>query len=198
MRIIYTRPYLVASIIEDDLQLIALALDKIDSRCDILSVENDRADINFLNVKQFSGSRVGPLNLAHKKNWEGPYLQTNPTMQGKFYELIRAKDGLFIVPGFGVKLPNGLVVGNEIKFGPQKDLGMLLLQGKPLNYGGCKMAYKIRFKIGDWTLFSKKEHQASQEKLRRTRMINKVGRLIKEFNEAMPFTQNDVDINNVC
>lgn len=180
LRTIYTRPYLVASIMEDDLQLIALALDKIDSRCDILSVENDRADINFLNVKQFSGSRVGPLNLAHSEDWEGPYLQTNPTMQGKFYELMRAKDGLFIVPGAGVKLPNGLIVGKDIKFDSEKNLGTLLLQDRPLNYGGRKLAYKIQFKIGDWTLFSKKEHT-----------VNKVGRLIKEFNEAMPFTQNE-------
>jgi hypothetical protein len=66
-----------------------------------------------LNVKEFSGAEVGPMNLAYPERWEGPYLEDNPTMQEKEYLIVRTKRGYFITPGEGVILPNGKDVGKD-------------------------------------------------------------------------------------
>ena len=177
-RVFYARPRIIASVIADDIKIISLALEKIDAKCNILNVEDDISDIDFLNIEKFSGSQVGPINLAYPKKWEGPYLRVNPTVQGKFYELVRAKDGLFIVPGNGVHLPNGFIVGKDFSITPETYVRPLFDKGA-LHDKGIKLGKQIEFKVGDWDPWLLKEKK-----------IKEVDRLMKEFHEAVPFTKN--------
>lgn len=178
-RFFYSRPRIVAAIIADDVKLITLALEKIDTRCNILSVEGDVSDVDFLNVKTFSGSQVGPLALAYPKRWEGPYVTVNPTLQDIFYEIVRAADGIFVMPGRGVRLPNGLTVGKEFMVTRQTKVSELIKESGPLRYEDSVFASKLVFKIGDWDAWHLKEET-----------VRRLNRMLREINEAMPFTQN--------
>ena len=180
IRIFYTRPYIVASIIEDDIRMISLALDKIDKECNILSVEDDHNEVDFLNIKSFSGSKVGPLSLAYPKRWRGPYLSMNPTVQDQSYEIVRARDGYYILPGQGVRLPNGLVIGKDFNVNKNVNVQNLLRDGGPLRYEEKKFAYKLTFVIGDWDPWLIKDN-ATQE----------VDKALEHFVDRMALTKND-------
>ncbi len=175
----YTKPYFITSVMQNDMLHLEKILHKIDTTCDILSLQDTSASIDFLTIKSFTGSMVGGVDLAHPKNWNGPYLEQNPTIQGKFYELARAKDGFFVIPGKGVMLPNGAVMGKDIIISPRTAVEKLTQTGGYLNYKGIKLAVKITFKIGDW------HRKAPSEDT-----IDKVNDALERFNEAMPFTQN--------
>lgn len=185
-RVFYTRPNLVAAIIEDDIKLISLALEKIDARCDILSIDKESSEIDFLNVSQFHGSQVGPLNLAHPKNWEGPYLHVNPIYQGQFYRIIKTAEGFFVVPGDGARLPNGLVVGKDFRITQWTRVSDLIKEGGPLTYEKKKLATKLIFKVGDWKRWHLRE-----------KTVKTLDRVVREFNEAMPFTKNDYEVEEL-
>jgi hypothetical protein len=180
LRMVYTKPNYIATVISDDVTIIAAAFEKIDQDCSILSFEHERNFVDFFNVKSFAGSRVGPINLAYPNNWKGPYLESNPTMQEKFYEVVLSKGGLVVVPGEGVKLPNGKVVGKDIKITPKTDLEPMIKEGGSLCYGGKRLASPLNFLIGDW-------EQPREEKLKR---MKELGDMLKRFNEAMPFAKN--------
>lgn len=180
VRVFYGRPMVVASIIEDDLKIISLALDKIDAKCNILTLEDDHSEIDFLNVEKFSGSQVGPIGLAYPDKWEGPYLQVNPSLQGIFYEIVKAKDGVFVVPGRGVRLPNGLVVGKAFTITPAIEVGPMLKPGGALMYENTPLAVPLVFKIGDWDTWHFREST-----------VKDLNRMLKEFDEALPYTCND-------
>jgi hypothetical protein len=180
LRVFYARPALVASIIEDDIRQITLMLEKIDARCNILSIDDDRNEVDFLNVKSFTGSKVGPFNLAYPRRWEGPYLHVNPSISGKHYEIIKAADGVFVVPGQGVNLPNGFEIGKDFVLDRKTAVNSLLREGGHLRYGKKKFATKLTFKIGDWDSWHLKE-----------KTVKDLDRMIREFNETMPFTKNE-------
>lgn len=150
LRVFLTRPYVVASIIEDDVKIITLALEKIDADCNILGIKGEVNEIDFLNVKSFSGSTVGSLSLAYPDKWEGPYLSVNPTIQDKFYEIVRVSDGFIVMPGRGVTIPGDKVVGEDFAVRPSTIFDDLVKEGAPLNYEGRIFAAKLTFKIGDW------------------------------------------------
>lgn len=181
-KIIYHRPYYLASVIEQDLTRIADVLAHVDKKCSILSINGQRMPVNFLTVKQFVGSAVGGLNLAYPQKWEGPYLQTNPTHQQRFYEIVQTHDGIFLVPGDGVVLPNGLQMGRDIVLKYDASLKKMLSVGGELNHQGAIFGLELGIKIGDWDpRFGAKKST-----------IDKVNFFISEFNQAMPFTNNQV------
>jgi len=184
IRFFYSRPRIIASIIEDDIKVITLALKKIDERCNILSIENSHNEIDFLNVEKFTGSQVGPLALGYPKRWQGPYLRINPTLQGQLYEIVRGADGFFVMPGRGVLLPNGAVVGKDFIITPKTYVSDLLKEGAPLRYANHNFAVKLEFKIGDWDLWHMQEDT-----------LKKLNRMLNEFREAIPYTQNTVQAN---
>lgn len=171
-------PAQLATIIQNDIEQIEKILTNIDTTCNILSFNYDSLRIDFFTVEKFVGSTIGCLNLAYPGKWEGPYMRRNPTLQGKFYEVIRAKDGFFIAPGLGVKLPNGQIVGKDFIITPKTSMTELLADDGPLSYKGQKLARKIEFKIGDWdSVFTQ------------TTTVDKINTALKEFNDAMPFTK---------
>jgi len=103
-----------AQMIAHDLQLIESILKKIHKDCEISGFTHTKNPLTFFTVGTFTGSEVGTLNLVHPDKWKGPYHKDNPSIQGFEYQVIQAKDGLFIVPGDGVKLPNGKIIGRDI------------------------------------------------------------------------------------
>ena len=76
-------PVQLATIIQSDIEQIEKVLIDIDTTCNILSFNYDNVRINFLTVEKFVGSTIGCLNLAYPGKWHGPYMQRNPTLQGK-------------------------------------------------------------------------------------------------------------------
>lgn len=113
---------------------------QIHATCGIISFDYQKNPINFLNVKDFTGSEVGPMNLVHPDKWQGPYLQDNPTMQGKEYQIVETKKGYFITPGDGVKLPNGKVIGKDIPLNKNDDIFALMRNPKALLYNDMEFA----------------------------------------------------------
>ena len=112
---------------------------RIHRTCQIIDFDYQKNRINFLNVKSFTGSEVGPMNLVHPNKWEGPYLDDNPTIQGIEYQIVRTKKGYFITPGDKVKLPNDRIVGKNIILDEYADItammhnkNMLTFEGEPL------------------------------------------------------------------
>lgn len=127
------------NIISNDISKLTKIFNKIDKDSVIIGFEHQKNYIDFLNVVKFSGSEVGSMNLAHPEKWQGPYLKENLSVQKKLYQIISNKNGYYIVPGDGVKIGNGKIIGKDIIFKFESDLdsmlkdkSMLLSNGKPL------------------------------------------------------------------
>lgn len=121
-------------------------LQRIDQQCEIMSFDQEKSYINFLNVGCFEGSEVGPMNLAYPKNWEGPYLKDNPTLQGFYYYVLKTRNGYYIVPGDGVKLTNGKVLGKDIVVSSTTDIDELLKNEPGLWFNTVPLITKLTLK----------------------------------------------------
>jgi len=126
-------------IAEEVVQLVQV-FKRIDKKCKIIDFDYQKNPVNFLNVKTFVGSEVGPMNLAYPQNWEGPYLNDNPTIQEKEYQIVRTKKGYFIAPGQGVVLSNGKIIGKDILLGENADIYALMKDKEALNFKGKALA----------------------------------------------------------
>ena len=181
---VYHRSHYLASVIEQDITRIAHALADIDKNCNILSLNGERTAVNFLTVKSFVGTSVGGLNLAYPHKWQGPYLQVNPMCQQHFYELVQTKEGLFLVPGVGVKLPNGHIMGDDVKITAGISVKKLLEKNGVLNNDGNRLGLQLNFKVGDWNPHVKADRAT----------LDTINFFVNEFNAAMPFTKNEAKI----
>ena len=163
-------PRFVARIVHRDIELVVNTLAKIDEQCSILSFDGDQNKLDFFTVKEFTGSEVGSLHLAHPQMWQGPYLHDNPQIQGKEYQFCKTREGLFVVPGDGVNLPNEYVVdGRALR---DKFMGELTAKGGHLHFDGLSFAKKLPFRIGDWPAPG----------------MVKAAKDIEEMAEALPFS----------
>ena len=133
-----------ARVTADDIALLASIFEKINERCGIVDFQHDHVDIDFLNVISFEGSEVGPMNLKFPKNWHGPYLKTNLTMQEKYYQIVKTKNGYFIVPGNGVKLFNDKVIGKDIIFTKDTSITELIKDKSLVDPSGRPLALPIK------------------------------------------------------
>ncbi len=181
-RVFHNRPYVLTSVISSDLARIEDVLNQIHKTCNIIDIRDEGALIDFLTVQKFTGSTIGCLNLAYPYKWKGPYMQVNPTVQMKFYEIMHTKTGYFVIPGKGVKLPNGLVIGKDIVITSDSIIDPMLQRGGRLNYQGEPLGFKIGFNVGSW-----KASHPSQD------AIEKANEVLKEFNEALPFALKTTD-----
>jgi hypothetical protein len=182
MRVFSDRSQVLVNVIRDDLDRIESTLEAIDHDCNILDILSSAAQLDFSTVEKFVGSTIGGLNLAHPENWKGPYMDQNPTIQQRFYQIVQAKDGYFVVPGQGVRLPNHLVMGQELKINLHVLVGPMLAKGGRLNYKGQPLGLRVKFKIGDWEATSPSPTS-----------VEKVNEVLQEFNEAMPYAQRSND-----
>jgi hypothetical protein len=143
-----TREY-EGDIVERDVSHLVDILKQVEKDCKIIGFEAQKNSINFLNVKSFSGSQVGPVNLKHPERWKGPYLDRNPSMQGKEYMVVRTKKGYFVTPGEGVKLPSGKIIGVDIKLDEDADIEAMMKNDKQFGYKGKALAVPLVIKKRD-------------------------------------------------
>lgn len=128
------------STIVRDLNKLVHMLETIDNSCGIIDFDHQKNSINFLNVISFVGSEVGSMNLRYPDKWEGPYLNDNPTIQHKEYQVVSTRYGYFITPGDGVVLPNGKVVGTDIKIDKDADIAAMMHQKDVLLFDNQSLA----------------------------------------------------------
>lgn len=128
-----------AQMIEKDLQTLSTVFKQIDADCTIVGFTADTIPVNFLTVKKdgFVGKEIGSMILKHPAKWNGPYLKNNVHVSGKEYQIVLMRDGYAIVPGQGVTLPNGKVIGTDIVIDKNMSLAeasqsFLLHKGTPL------------------------------------------------------------------
>jgi hypothetical protein len=141
--LIYKSNANTAAMIEKDLHQFVDIFKQIDKDCKILNFDYTLNRINFLNVKSFSGSEVGAINLAFPQHWKGPYVADNPTIQGEEYLIVVTHKGYFVVPGTGVRLPNGKIVGRDVVLNKDADIEAMMKIGGVLNYKGTPLAAKL-------------------------------------------------------
>lgn len=131
-------------IIADEVEQLKDIFIRINDAAKIKSFEDTIISIDFLNTISFAGNQVGPMILLYPQLWKGPYLEKNLTHQGKLYQIIKTYKGYFIVPGDGVKLFNGKVIGKDIKFDFNTDIKALLKDPDTLlSKGGKPLAAKL-------------------------------------------------------
>lgn len=116
---------------------------RINDRCKITGFRYPKDQIDFLNVVSFAGSVVGSMNLLEPQHWEGPYLQENLVIEGKEYQIIQTKKGYFIVPGDGVKLANGKVIGKTLPITPDSDIETMMYDHQALLSGNRQLGALI-------------------------------------------------------
>lgn len=177
----YNKPYFTAAVITNDVRNLDSVLACIDGKCSIMRVANNKIQLDFLSIKKIDDSVGRGMALAYPEKWQGPYLKASPLLQERHYELVKAKDGYFIVPGSGVSLPNGLTVGKDFAFDEKTEIAPMLRPGGKLSYKGILLAKKVSFKIGDSNYHQFRLKDST---------INELNNLVKEFNEAMAFTRN--------
>ena len=119
-------------IIVQDVENLQKIFMKIHEDCSIVSFEHDCNYIDFLTVEKFVGSEVGAMNVLHPGSWKGPYLKDNLTMQQQQYVIAKTASGYYIVPGNGVKLSNGKVMGSDIVIDASTDMANLLINSDDL------------------------------------------------------------------
>ncbi len=131
-------------IIQDIAQL-KVIFEKIDTTCYIVDFDLQQNPINFLTIKKggFVGSELGSMNVALPKKWDGPYLQDNPTIDGKEYMVVRTEKGYFITPGNGVTLPNGKIIGKDIILDKDANIGCMMFEESALSYKKTPLAAHI-------------------------------------------------------
>jgi hypothetical protein len=178
--VVYNRPFFRTRLIAFDTHKISQTLKEIDSCCNILSVRSQRNTIDFLTVRSFVSSEIGCLNLAYPQQWKGPYFRDNPSIKGRVYEIVKAKDGNYVIPGHGVVLPNGLMMGKDVVITKNVSVDAMLQKGGDLNYKGIELGKRLDFEIGDWD-FPKKSKKKMQD----------WHNSIEEINDALPFANNE-------
>jgi hypothetical protein len=144
-----TREY-SSGLITKDLGFLQTIFKQIDDKCRIVSFDHTKNSINFLNVGCFEGFEVGPIKLAYPKQWQGPYVEKNPSLQGVEYQIVRTKSGYFIVPGDGVILPNGKVMGKDIKIDENSDIQAMMQDEKALMHKNRPLAAQIKFSFSEF------------------------------------------------
>lgn len=128
-------------IIADDVAALSMILQQIDKTCTITHFRYEQQNyIDFLSVVLFEGSEVGTMNLKYPDRWEGPYLLENPTVQGKHYQVVHTHQGYFVMPGNGVKLKNGKVIGKDIIVDVTTNIEKMIQKGGELYFKGRALA----------------------------------------------------------
>ncbi len=133
----------IGIIVAADLVVMADIFKKIETACNIVGVKGKKDSIDFLNVTSFAGKDVGPLTLAYPEKWQGPYVKDNPKIQGKFYQLVKTLKGYFILPGDGVELPNGKIMGKDLIISESSDIPAMLKDEQALFYKGKSLGIQL-------------------------------------------------------
>jgi hypothetical protein len=144
-RLFFTARTDTSRIIVHEVKILADILHKIDAACQIIDFDYQKNWINFLTIKKggFVGSELGSMNLTYPNAWEGPYLEDNPTIQDIEYQVVRTKKGYFVVPGEGVRLANGKIIGKDIILNEDADITTMMSVENILMYKGKALAVQL-------------------------------------------------------
>lgn len=116
---------------------------KINATAKIIGFRHENNYIDFLNVRSFQGSEIGPMTLLEPKSWQGPYLDENVSIEGKEYQIVVTKKGPFIIPGNGVKLSNGMIIGKTLIIDAKSDIEALMRDPTGLLSGDRPLAAAV-------------------------------------------------------
>ncbi len=116
---------------------------RINESCKITAFRHKKDHIDFLNVISFAGTVVGPMNLLEPENWQGPYVDESLTMNGKEYQIVATKTGFYIVPGDGVKLSNGQIIGKTLLITPSSKIEQMVRDPQALMSNNRALAARI-------------------------------------------------------
>lgn len=128
----------------DDITKLANIFERIQRDCYIVDFEHVFNHIDFLNVKNFSGDKVGSMELAFPAHWDGPYVKHNLRIQNRLYAVLKTKQGCFIVPGQGVQLANGKVVGKTLILDQNSNMKKLMQDPKSLGSEAGVLAAQLK------------------------------------------------------
>lgn len=135
-----------AELIGRDIKHLVEIIKQIDDQCEITGFNAQKNTIDFLNTQAFAGSEVGPMNLVHPEKWKGPYLKEHPEVENIRYMVVCTRKGSFVTPGIGVKLPNGKVIGTDIKLDYDADIEALMHDENGLCFKGKPLATPLEMK----------------------------------------------------
>lgn len=127
----------------DEIKKISELILKINKDCKIIKFLNINNQIDFLNIEEFSGNIVGSMELKNPENWDGPYLDYNPTYNGKLFSILNHKNGIYIVPGNETVLFDGAMIGREIIFNEDTDLEEIKIKYPSINPNGKSLIRKL-------------------------------------------------------
>ena len=178
MHFVVRAPQWQVSVVQTDLHRIASALRALDTDCYITDMRVGLHPVSVLTRRSLAD---GPfyIELKESKNWKGPYLKNSPTLQDKPYQLLKTNKSLFVVPGEGVELPSGLVVGTDIEWHADTDVTALTRSGGSLFYKSGPVALEVVYGQG-----ARKQSRGLLPKAAR-----QLSSWIAEFNQAMPFAE---------
>lgn len=128
-------------IIAQDVAVLSTVFNKIHHDCSIVDFHYQQQNyIDFLNVISFEGSEIGTMQVKYPQHWNGPYMRENPTIQGKYYQVVKTNKGFYIVPGNGVQLNNHKVIGKDILLDVHADIEGMMQDKGMFNYNGQPLA----------------------------------------------------------
>ncbi len=131
-------------VLADQIEQLAAIFKRIDTKCKIIDFEHEKNFVDFLTVKSFVGSEVGAMNLTFPQEWEGPYMNDNPTLHEKYYVIVETPHGYYVAPGDGVKLANGKIIGKDIILDKNTDFEKLIKDPETLSYNNRPLAMQIK------------------------------------------------------
>lgn len=134
---------IIDEIATKDVARLQVIFNDINQSAQILSFDRQKNPIDFLTVKSFVGSEVGPMNLAYPKRWQGPYLPDNLDIKGIYYQVVVTDNGHFITPGDGVTLSDGKIVGKDIPLDKSANVQSLIKTGVLKDERGKALAASI-------------------------------------------------------
>ncbi len=128
-------------IIAEDITVLSTVFNSIHHDCIIIDFQYQQQNyIDFLNVISFEGSEIGTMHLKYPHHWKGPYMRENPTIQGKYYQIVKTNMGFYIVPGNGVQLNNGKIIGKDILLDGKANINAMIQDKGILNFNGQPLA----------------------------------------------------------
>lgn len=131
-------------VIAQDVQKMAIAFAKINEDSRLLGFDLDKTPVNFLNVKAFSGPTIGSMSLEHPERWKGPYLEKTPMVSDTYYYILKTPQGYYLVPGDGIQLEGGKVLGRDIIITPHTAIEDLVKNEPALTYNGQPLIVKLK------------------------------------------------------
>lgn len=149
--------YSTDTVIVQDLQNLQKIFKEIDKDCKVIGFEHTKNYIDFLTVKEFVGSQIGSMNVTYPRKWKGPYLQRTPTVNEQQYLILKNKNGYYLVPGDGVALANGKIIGKDLILDEKSDIDALVQNSNGLKSSQGLLAAKME--IGSSSMVKKVQNR---------------------------------------